>query len=56
MSDAVSDIAIDEFDDESVFAPSRRRLSVGLVLTIVLVAFEGLAVSTIMPVAVLDLH
>jgi MFS family permease len=56
MGDAVSDIAIDQFDDERVFAPSRRRLSAGLVLTIVLVAFEGLAVSTIMPIAVLDLH
>jgi MFS family permease len=56
MSDAVSDIVVEQLDDESVFAPSRRRLSAGLVLTIVLVAFEGLAVSTIMPVAVLDLH
>jgi MFS family permease len=56
MGDAVSDIEITQLDDESVFAPSRRRLSAALVLTIVLVAFEGLAVSTIMPVAVLDLH
>src|SRR5260370_3831971 len=55
-ADAVNDIAVHEFDDERVFAPSRRRLSAGLVLTIVIVAFEGLAVSTIMPIAVLDLH
>ncbi len=52
----MSTIAIDQFDDERVFAPSRRRLTAGLVLTIVIVAFEGLAVSTIMPIAVLDLH
>src|SRR6266478_2268737 len=52
----MSDIVIDQFDDERVFAPSRRRLTAGLVLTIVIVAFEGLAVSTIMPIAVLDLH
>jgi MFS family permease len=36
--------------------PSRARLSAGLVLTIVLVAFEGLAVSTIMPVTAIALH
>src|SRR5712692_8476809 len=52
----MSDIVIDQFDGERVFAPSRRRLTAGLVLTIVIVAFEGLAVSTIMPIAVLDLH
>ncbi len=34
---------------------ARLRLSVGLVLTIVIVAFEGLAVSTIMPVTAIDL-
>ena len=55
-ADPVNDIAVHEFDDERVFAPSRRRLTAGLVLTIVIVAFEGLAVSTIMPIAVLDLH
>ncbi len=36
--------------------PSRLRLSAGLVLTIVLVAFEGLAVSTIMPVTAIALN
>src|SRR5260370_38603539 len=55
-ADAVNDIAVHEFDDERAFAPSRGRLSAGLVLTIVIVAFEGLAVSTIIPIAVLDLH
>lgn len=32
-----------------VWAPSHRRLTTGLVLTITLVAFESLAVSTVMP-------
>jgi MFS family permease len=32
-----------------VWAPERRRLTAGLVLTITLVAFESLAVSTVMP-------
>jgi len=34
---------------DSVFAPGRRALTVGLVLTITLVAFEGLAVATVLP-------
>ena len=34
---------------ESVFSPERRRLTFGLVLTVTLVAFESLAVSTVMP-------
>lgn len=33
----------------SVWAPSHRRLTTGLVLTITLVAFESLAISTVMP-------
>ncbi|MBA2279654.1 MAG: MFS transporter, partial [Acidimicrobiia bacterium] len=32
-----------------VWAPERRRLTAGLVLTVTLVAFESLAVSTVMP-------
>lgn len=32
-----------------VWAPERRRLTAGLVLTVTLVAFEALAVSTVMP-------
>ena len=42
--------------DSGVFDATRRRLSIGLVLSIVIVAFEGLAVSTIMPVAVIQLN
>lgn len=33
----------------TVWGPERRRLSAGLVLTVTLVAFESLAVSTVMP-------
>ena len=40
---------------DGVWAPSRRRLSLGLVLTITLVAFESLAISTVMPVVADDL-
>ncbi|MGK2949560.1 MAG: MFS transporter, partial [Acidimicrobiales bacterium] len=40
---------------DGVWAPERRRLTVGLVLTITLVAFESLAVSTVMPVVSRDL-
>jgi MFS family permease len=39
-----------------VFAHGRGRLSLGLVLTIVVVAFEGLAVATIMPITALALR
>lgn len=35
---------------EGVWAPGRRRLTAALVLTITLVAFESLAVATVMPV------
>ena len=40
---------------EGVWAPARRRLTAGLVLTITLVAFEALAIATIMPVVADDL-
>ena len=40
---------------DGVWAPSRRRLTTGLVLTITLVAFEALAISTVMPVVADDL-
>jgi MFS family permease len=40
---------------EGLFAPSRRALTVGLVLTVTLVAFEALAVVTILPVIKDDL-
>jgi len=39
-----------------VFADGRGRLSLGFVLTIVVVAFEGLAVATIMPITALALR
>jgi MFS family permease len=35
---------------EGLWSPDRRALSLGLVLTITLVAFESLAVSTVMPI------
>ena len=35
---------------DSLWSPDRRALTVGLVLTITLVAFEALAVSTVMPI------
>jgi MFS family permease len=40
---------------DGVWAPGRRRLTAALVLTITLVAFESLAVATIMPVVSDDL-
>ncbi len=40
---------------DGVWAPQRRRLTVGLVLAITLVAFESLAISTVMPVIAGDL-
>ena len=41
--------------DDGVWAPARRRLTLGLVMTITLVAFEALAISTVMPVVKDDL-
>ncbi|MHB8460904.1 MAG: MFS transporter, partial [Candidatus Limnocylindrales bacterium] len=38
-----------------LWSPARRALTVGLVLTITLVAFEALAVSTVMPVVAREL-
>jgi len=40
---------------DGVFAPGRRALTLGLVLTITLVGFEALAVATVMPVVSRDL-
>ncbi len=42
--------------DGGLFSPGRRSLTVGLVLTITLVAFEALAVSTVMPKVVRELQ
>jgi MFS family permease len=41
--------------DDGIWAPARRRLTTGLVLTITLVAFESLAIATVMPVVADDL-
>lgn len=40
---------------DGLFSPARRALTVGLVLTITLLAFEALAVATIMPIVVREL-
>jgi MFS family permease len=40
---------------DGVWAPGRRRLTAGLVLTVTLVAFESLAIATIMPLVADDL-
>ena len=40
---------------DGLWAPARRRLAVGLVLTVTLVAFESLAISTAMPLVARDL-
>jgi MFS family permease len=48
---AAEDLAV----DDGVWAPARRRLTVALVLTITLVAFESLAIATVMPVVSDDL-
>lgn len=42
-------------DGGGLWAPRRRRLTVGLVLTVTLVAFESLAISTVMPLVSRDL-
>ena len=41
---------------EAVFAPGRRALTIGLVLTVTLVGFESLAVTTALPQIKSDLH
>jgi MFS family permease len=57
MSDVVLEQRAPEADrvDDGVWAPERRRLTVALVLTITLVAFESLAIATVMPVVADDL-
>lgn len=40
---------------DGLFSPERRSLTVGLVLTVTLVAFEALAVATIMPIVAREL-
>src|SRR6188472_3431896 len=41
---------------DGLWAPGRRSLIVGLVLTITLVAFEALAVSTVLPIVAEELN
>jgi MFS family permease len=41
--------------DDGLWSPNRRALTIGLVLTITLVAFEALAVSTVLPIVVDEL-
>jgi MFS family permease len=41
---------------DGLWSPGRRSLTVGLVLTITLVAFEALAVSTVMPIVARELN
>ena len=40
---------------DGVFAPARRSLSVGLLLAVLLIAFESLGVATVLPLAVPEL-
>ena len=47
--------AVDADASDSLWSPDRRALTLGLVLTITLVAFEALAVSTVMPIVAKDL-
>src|SRR5206468_3122401 len=44
-----------ELASEGLWSARRRALTVGLVLTITLVAFEALAISTVMPVVAREL-
>lgn len=45
----------DDVEPGGLWAPGRRRLTAGLVLTITLVAFESLAIATVMPTVERDL-
>jgi MFS family permease len=51
----VEDVGEATAEADGVWAPARRRLTTGLVLTITLVAFESLAIATVMPVVEDDL-
>jgi MFS family permease len=46
----------DPVPGDSLWSRGRRALTIGLILTITLVAFEALAISTIMPIVALDLR
>jgi MFS family permease len=47
--------AVDARPDDGLWSPGRRALTLGLVLTITLVAFEALAISTVMPIVAREL-
>ena len=55
MTDRLATVGTSVTAPDGVWAPARRRLTTGLVLTITLVAFEALAIATIMPVVSDDL-
>ena len=42
--------------NDGLWSPQRRALSLGLVFTITLIAFEALAVGTVMPSVSVELH
>jgi MFS family permease len=54
-SPARAAVLADAVAADGVWAPGRRRLTAALVLTITLVAFESLAIATVMPVVADDL-
>lgn len=53
-ADTFATLATDS-TDESPLSPAYRRLTIGMVMTVVAVAFEALAISTVMPETVRDL-
>lgn len=55
VEDPILPVGAGSTGGDGVWAPHRRRLTLGLVLTITLVAFESLAISTVMPVVSDDL-
>ena len=42
-------------ETDGLWSPARRKLTVGLIMTITLVAFEAMAVSTVMPIVAAEL-
>lgn len=47
--------APEDHGSDSLWRPDRRALTIGLVLTITLVGFEALAITTVMPIAAVEL-
>ena len=48
-------ILSDVSDQEGVFAPAHRPLTIGILVSITVIAFEGLAVATVLPVTATEL-